>query len=300
MPANFPEVWENRVIQQLTSGQDAPWLQGIAELNTQVIELGSGTTSVTNLIHLPISDFDPEVLINNTTYPIEYQEYEDDSVVIQLDKYQTKVTTLPDDQTEGASYNIIDSATGEHVKSITRSKYGKAIHSFAPSANALNTPVLQATGADTGTRKRLRYEDLVAAKAALDGLDCPAENRRIVLSSDHYNDLLLDRNLDAKELRSMATGTVVPVIAGFEIFSYINNPYFTSAGVKKAYGVVPGAGDRRASVFFYMDNMRKKTGNTKQYFLKATDNPTRQSNDLNYRHHFIALPVRQKYFGAIY
>lgn len=300
MPANFPEVWENRVIKRLTSGQQAPWLQGIAELNTQVIEVGSGTSSVTNLIHLPISDFDPEVLINNTTYPIPYQPYEDDSVIIQLDKYQTLVTTLPDDQTEGAAYDIIDSATGEHVISITRSKYGKAIHSFAPSSNAIPTPVIKATGADTGTRNRLRYEDLVEAKSSLDTIDCPAENRRIVLSTDHYNDLLLDRNLDAKELRSMNSGNVVPIIAGFEIFSYINNPYYTSAGVKKAYGSIPGAGDRRGSVFFYKDNMRKKTGNTKQYFLKAADNPTRQSNDLNYRHHFIALPVRQKYFGSIY
>lgn len=43
----------------------------------------------------------------------------------------------------------------------------------------------------------------------------------------------------------------------------------------------------------------KKTGNTRQYYVPAHANPTRQSNDLAYRHYFMALPFREEKIGAI-
>lgn len=155
MPTNFPEVWQNRVEANLTQQTTAPWLEGIAELDTAVLEVGSGSASEKNVIHIPTTDFEPDVLINNSAYPLALQAYTDSEVTISLDKYQTKVVTLTDDQKLGASYPRIDAATKATTDAILKKKFSKAIHSIAPAANTTDTPVILTTGALDGTRKRL-------------------------------------------------------------------------------------------------------------------------------------------------
>lgn len=300
MPANFPEMWLNRVRTLLTSATRAPWLDGIEELDTQVVEVGSGDASESNIIHVPTTTFEPEVLINNTTYPIDLVPYADDKLTIQLDKYQPKVVTLSDDQIIGASYRRIDSATASLTTAILKKKYGKALHALAPAGHTANTPVLLTTGANFSGRKRLQYDDLVALKASLDATDTPDEGRRLVLCSDHWNDLLIDRKNFGDMLVNYNTGKPAPIIAGFKLYSYINAPAFTIATkAKKAYGAVMVDGDTYGSVVFVEQNTVKKTGMTKQYFAPAAADPQNQINKLGYRHYFICLPVLNRYIGAI-
>lgn len=300
MPQNFPEVWLNRVIQNLTNQNVAPWLDGIPELDVQVLEVGSGDASESNIIYIPRTSFNPDVLVNNTTYPIALQAYSDDNVTVQLDKYQTKVTTLSDDQVVGAAYPRIDAATGGHVRSINTKKFQKAIHAIAPASDATLTPVIAATGTAVNGVNQLTYDDLITLKDRLDAAEVAPEGRRLVLSTRHYNDLLLDRKNFADKLVTYTTGQTVPVIAGFEIYQYNGNPLFTSAGAKKAFGAVKAAGDRQASVVFWTGGIAKKTGMTKQYFAPSSQDPESQTNKVNYRHYFIAVPFEQRGVGAIY
>jgi len=303
MPANFPEVWLNRVIRNLGTQNVAPWLDGIPELDTEVLEVGSGEASEANVIYIPRSNFNPEVLINNTTYPIALQAYNDDNVTVQLDKYQTKVTTLSDDQIIGAAYPRIDIATGSHTYAMNMRKYQKAIHAIAPASHVAGaTPVLIATGAvrTAGGPPSLIYDDLVNLKDALDAVTgISATDRRLVLCPRHWNDLLIDRKNFGDKLVNYAEGTPAPKIAGFELYQYEGNPYYTNVGVKKAFGSVPAGTDRQVSVVFWKKAIAKKTGMTKQYFNKAENDPETQTNKLNYRHYFIAMPFEAKYVGAI-
>ncbi|EKT4520788.1 hypothetical protein JE950_002447, partial [Flavobacterium psychrophilum] len=290
MPANFADVWLNRVIQNLSTQNVAPWLDGIPELDTTVAEMGSGEASEMNVIHIPRTNFNPNVLVNNTAYPIALQAYTDDEVVVTLDKYVTEVTTLSDDKIIGASYNVIDPATNGHVRAINAKKFKKAIHAIAPTSDTASTPVIVCTGDVVNGLPTLRYEDLVALKERLDLDEVSAEGRRLVLSTTHYNNLLLDRKNFGDKLVNYNTGMPAPVIASFELFQYAGNPSFTSAGVKKAFGAIKATGDRQASVAFWTGAIAKKTGMTKQYFADAKLSPTTQSNQLNYRHYFIAVP----------
>ena len=98
MPKNFPEIWEGRVRQTLENGAVADFLDGVSELDGDVTQMGEE-----NIIHIPTSEFNPEVLINNKTYPIAIENYTDDEVIVKLDKYQTKATKVTDDQIIGAS-----------------------------------------------------------------------------------------------------------------------------------------------------------------------------------------------------
>lgn len=299
MPANFADVWLDRVRNNITTADQAPFLDGIAEMDVDVSQMGEGTITESNIIHVPTSEFAPDILINNTTYPIALQAYTDSEVIIKLDKFQTKVVTLTDDQVMGASYDRIDNATRKTVQKLTSEKFTKAIHAIAPTANTANTPVIATTGtADASGRLRLVYADLVNLKNQFDKIKTPLVGRRLVLCADHYNDLLLDRANFGDQLVNYVRGQVAPVIAGFEIFQYEAMPVYT-AGTKKSYGAIAVAGDKTASVAFLADNIAKKTGNTKQYFTAAKDNPTTQTNQLAYRHYFIAVPFRAEMIGAI-
>ena len=287
MPKNFPEIWESRVRQTLENGAVADFLDGVSELDGDVTQMGEE-----NIIHIPTSEFNPEVLINNKTYPIAIEDYTDDEVIVKLDKYQTKSTKVTDDQVMGASYNKIDAVTKAHTTAINARKYKKAIHALAPDDNTAKTPVLQIKGTEC------TYEDLVALKDKCDELEWPEEGRRLVLCNKHWNALLKDRKNFGDQLINYKKGEVVPIIAGFEIKKYIASPHY--AGTKKKdCGEAPASGDKPASVCFVVDNIRKKTGLTKQYFSEAKSDTVNQANLLNYRHYFIAVPVEKKFIAAL-
>lgn len=304
MPANFPEVWLDRVIENLDISDVAPFFADIPELDADVTEMGEGTATETNIIHCATTDFDVDILINNNTYPIPVQVYDDGTLEFKLDKYQTKVMTVSDDQIMGASYDKIDVVTRKGTKKITSTKYSKGIHSVAPQSNTVNTPVMLATGGpdnltDATGRKRLTYEDLVAFKQKCADGGFPVDDLRLVLCNNHWNDLLLDRKNFGNQLVDYVKGKPAPVICGFEIFQYSNMPRYSAANAKKPYNAIPAVDDKIASVAFWKEGIAKKTGLTKQYFVKAENNPSGQTNDLAYRHYFLVTPFRAKYIGAI-
>ena len=300
MARNFPDIWLGRVEKKLKNTDSAPWLNGISELPGEVIVVGEGEDGEKCLIHIPATDFEPDVLINNTTYPIALQEYTDETLIVALDKYQTKVTTISDDAALGATYDKIDTATGTHISAINTDKYGRAIHALAPDADADMMPVVKTTGEDDGTgRRKLTKKELVALKKRFDEAQMPLAGRRLVLCPDHIADLLELDQAFANQYYNYSDGRIARAY-GFEIHEYVANPYFTaSTGVKKSYGAVVQTGDFMASVAFYVPNVAMKTGLTKQYFAESKADPENQTNRLNYRHYFIACPKQKRYVGAI-
>lgn len=290
MPKNFPEVWEGRVRQTLENGAVADFLDGVQELDGDVQQMGEK-----NLIHIPTTQFSPEVLINNNTYPLAVQEYDDDEVVVNLDKYQTRPTKLTDDQIIGASYERIDAITKAQTNNINARKYKKALHSIAPTEDdaAKGNIVLTIAGTECA------YEDLVALKEKADDAGWPEEGRRLVLCNKHYNALLKDRKNFGDQLVNYRSGQVSPVIAGWEIKKYIASPHYNASNQKKAFGEVATGGDKPASIAFVLENTAKKTGLTKQYFSEAVKDPENQANLLSYRHYFIATAVEDKWRAAL-
>ncbi|MCH4831655.1 hypothetical protein E5F92_002690 [Flavobacterium columnare] len=263
MPSEFPEVWLDQVIEDLNNTDQAPFFDGIPELDADVSEFGAGTATESNKIHVSTTDFDVDILINNNTYPIPVQVYDDGTLDFKLDKYQTKVITLSDDQTMGAAYDKIQVVTGKGVKKINSTKFAKGIHSIAPQSHTINTPVLAATGGpdnlqDATGRKRLTYEDLVNFKQALADAGMPTDDVRLVLCNNHWNDLLMDRKNFGNQLVDYVKGKPAPVILGFELFQYANMPRYTAAKVKKPYNSIPDSTDKTASVAFGKEELQKK------------------------------------------
>lgn len=281
----FTEIWTGELVKALRSGLEGSWLDGVPD---------QSSIAENDVIHLVDVGVDPDVLVNNTTYPIPLQALDDKDIAVKLDKFQTKVTPITDDELYAISYDKMARVKESHGNAINDSKFAKAAHALCAQKNSATTPVLTTTGerdAETG-RLRLRPEDIVAMKRALDKLKVPAENRRLVLCPDHVNDLLL-ASQNFREQYNIDRGTgKVGKLYGFDIFEYANTPLYTQAGVKKALGATAEKGEFQCSFAFYTPRVFKATGSTKMYYSEASTDPEYQRNKINFRHYFICMPKK--------
>ena len=278
----YTEIWTGELVKMLRSGLAGTWLDGVPDQSSIVNN---------DVIHLVEVGVDPDVLINNTTYPIPLQALDDKDIAISLDKFQSKATPITDDELHAISYDKMARVKESHGNAINDAKFTKAAHALCAAENTAKTPVLKTTGeADPETgRKRLTPDDLVEMKRALDNLKVPSENRRLVLCPDHVNDLLLaSQNFREQYNIDRNTGKVAGLF-GFQIYEYGNNPVYTVAGKKKDVGAAAGDGEFQCSFAFYTPRVFKATGSTKMYFSEAQRDPEYQQNKINFRHYFICM-----------
>jgi len=286
------EIWTGECLRQFT--HKAEFLSEIPDQSRYVDN---------DVIHLVDLGVKPEVLINNTTYPIPVQETEDGDISISLDKFQTKRTMVSDDDLESASYQIIAEKTLDHAEALEESTGDKAAHALAPQQHSTATPVIVTTGDknDAGY-KALTVADLIRLKKAFDDAKVPKQNRVLVLSPQHVADLLITSEAFQKQYKDIQTGELVPSLYGFKLYEHANCPKFyldTATWKKRAFRAAPVAGDREASFAFYSKRMFKAKGSLKFYLSEARNNPDTQANFFNFRLRYIVLPKKQEAIAAI-
>ncbi len=292
----YRQVWEKEAIKSVDASMKDTFLDGIPDKSKYVT--GNDEMQTINSVYFGV---EPDVLINNTTYPIPLQELDGTPVAITLDKYQTKVTPITDDELFALAYDKIKEVNTSHTKAIVKNRLKKSVHALAPAAHSVNTPVLITTGEATpdGNRLRLKWDDIVALRQAWTDADFAIEDLRLVLCQDHVNDLLLADTAFQKTYVNFKGGVITNQL-GFEIREYAKNPYFTvSTKTKQAFGAIPTATERQASVVFNTGLARKATGKMKVYKSKAENDPQNQQNLIAYRNYFICLPSVQREIGAI-
>lgn len=286
----YTEVWTGELVKQLRGGMSASWLDGVSDYSAAVNN---------EVVHLVDVGGDPDVLINNTTYPIAAQELEDGDIALGLDKFQTKKTAVSDDQLFAISYDKMGSVIERHGDAITIAKFKKAAHALAPNSNTAKTPVVPTSGEDDNGRKKCTRKDIIALKRKLDALQIPTAGRRLVLCSDHVNDLLEDDQKFRDQYYNYTTGKIANMY-GFEVYEFENCPYFTKEGTKVPFKNSPLGTDHQASFCFYTKRVFRAQGSTKMYYRDAQTNPDYQQNEVNFRHYYIVLPKKMEAIGAIY
>ena len=281
----YTEIWTGELVKHLRRGLEATFLDGIPD-----------SSSIVNndVIHLVEVGVDPDVLINNTTYPIPLQALDDKDIAIKLDKFQTKVTPITDDELYALSYDKMARVKESHGNSINDSKFAKAAHALCAQKNTATTPVLKTTGEKDPVTGRLKMtaNDLLNLKRALDKLKVPAQGRRLVLCSDHANDLLEVSQVFKEQYNINRNDGTGGRLYGFDIYEFGNNPLYTTAGVKKDVGATAEAGEFQCSFAFYTQRVFKATGSTKMYYSEAATDPEYQRNKINFRHYFICMPKK--------
>lgn len=288
----FTEVWTGYLNKAFRNGEDSiGWYKRIRSFDQHVNN---------DVIHLVNVGVKPEVLINNTTYPIGISTIADADKAVSLDKYQTKRTVVTDDTLHAISYDKMASDIDLHKEAVEEKKYAKAIHALAPTENAAGAPVVATSGATFDGRKRLTLADILKVKAAFDKLKVPMSERILVLCPDHANDLLeLDQKF-ANQYADHETGKIGRKF-GFEIYEFVDCPlYNTTTGKKIAFGAVPTANDTVASVAFAAGKAMRADGSLTMYYKKAENNPDTQQSEVNFRKYSICLPMGTDCIGAIY
>lgn len=287
----FTEIWTGELVKRLRGGLTASWLDGVSDYSAAVNN---------EVVHLVDVGGDPDVLINNTTYPIPAQELEDGDIALGLDKFQTKKTAVSDDQLFAISYDKIGSVIERHGDAITIAKFKKAAHAVAPQSDTETTPVIPTSGeAGADGRKKLTRKDIIALKRKLDAKGYPAVGRRLVLCSDHVNDLLEEDQKFRDQYYNYTSGKIANMY-GFEVYEFENCPFYTKEGTKVPYKTTPSGTDHQASFCFYTKRLFRAQGSTKMYYKDAVTNPDNQANEVNFRHYYVVLPKKNEAIGAIY
>ena len=96
----FVEIWTGELVKALNARIRGTFLEGVPDYSQY---------SQADTIHLVDVGAEPDVLVNNSTYPITVQELKDGDVAISLDKVQTKPTPVTDDELYAASYVMLAS-----------------------------------------------------------------------------------------------------------------------------------------------------------------------------------------------
>lgn len=287
----YRELWTGETIKAFRNSEESlGWLNKIRSYDSLVAK--------NNLINFVDLGGDPSVLVNNTSYPIGVESLEDANKAIKLDKYQTKATSITDDEARGLSYDKKSTVIERHTEIVKQTKFARALHALAPKSNSKETPVIVTTGNVDGARKRISVKDIVALKSQFDAMRVPVQGRVLVLTPEHVSDLLVEDTTFAQRYNNTETGKIGNMY-GFEIYEYVDTPVYAVAGKsKKEFGSVSDPStDRNASVAFYAPGVMKATGETTAYI----DEPDTQNQTYRYnlRHYFICLPLKERALGAI-
>lgn len=282
----YTEIWTGELVKGLREGLAGSWLDGVPDQSAIVNN---------DVIHLVDVGVDPEVLINNTTYPIPLQVLDDTDIAVSLDKFQTKVTPVTDDELYAISYDKMSRVKESHSNAINDAKFAKAAHALCANEHTKKTPVLKTSGAKDATsgRQKMTMLDIVAMKRALDNLKVPTSNRRLVLCPDHVNDLLEAEQTFREQYNINRTTGTVGKLYGFDVYTYGDNPVYTTAGKKKTVHAKAEAGEFQCSFAFYTPRVFKASGSTKMYYSEAGKDPEYQRNKINFRHYFVCMPKKE-------
>jgi len=258
-----------------------------------------------NAVHMVDVGADPEVLINNTTYPIPIVSREDEDVAVGLDKFDTENTRVTRDELYALSYDKMGSVIEGHRLVLEDKTADKSAHSLAPNVSTSDTPIIMTAGAsDAGTyaRKRLQVAELITAKRYCDDLKIPLQGRILVLCNRHFEDLLRTDEVFAKQYKDIASGTVLNLY-GFKIYQYLNNPIYKVTGgvlTKKTFGAASTPStDQDASFFFYNQRAFQCRGDAEMFYQDASTNPEYRQSVVGFRVYHICLPKKVTGFGAI-
>jgi len=215
------EIWVNQIMEKFYP--DSSFLKYGRDFS-QLVD--------NNAINMADAGVDPDVLINNTTYPIPVVQRADTPIRIELDKFETKNTLVRRPEVIQYAYVQLDSVLMGHRNQLQAKTAEKAAHAYAPAGDSPYSPVISTTGAVKGTRKTLTFEDVLALKERFDNMEIPVEERYLVLHPSHVTDLIRLDVKGFKDITDIVNGQPKR-FAGFGILQFSRMPLYDLDTMKK-------------------------------------------------------------------
>lgn len=106
----FTEVWTGEMVKAFrTAADNLGWYDRIKSYDQYVDN---------DVIHFTELGGDPEVLVNNTTYPLDIETLTDADKPISLDHFDTTATPVTDDELHACSYDKMASVQERHREAL--------------------------------------------------------------------------------------------------------------------------------------------------------------------------------------
>jgi len=270
------EIWLDKLMEGFYP--DATWLSRSQDMS-EFVEA--------NKINLADCGVDPEVLVNNTTYPIQIEERADGNLEIPLDYFDTKNTVVRNATAIQLAYKKLESVIRQHRMALFAKNVQKAAHAYGPQSNSTYTPVL-----DKGASI---IDTIIDAEAKFDELNIPKEGRILVLCAKHKAAIKKeDKDLFKDVFGSKGSKNLY----GFDVYETSVTPtYNGTTKAKKAFGAA-AAGDDVPSSLFYSEFEVMRADGEYDMFSRLKD-PEARGDIIGFQKRFVALPIRNKAIGAI-
>lgn len=285
-PTLAKEVW----VSQLTKNfyPDSSFLNHVKDFSGLVDN---------NAINMADVGVDPDVLINNTTYPIKVVQRVDKPIRIELDLFETENTLVRRPEVIEYSYDQLESVLMGHRNKLRARTAEKAAHAFAPQEDGEFTPIISTDGDTTNGRKRLTVENILYLKERFDDANIQLEKRFLILNPKHLSDLILFDVKAFKDLTDIVDGQPKR-FAGFYILQTSITPKYNATSLQKvAFAAETEDTDTFCSFAFQKEEVMKADG---EVFMYANENdPQERGTIVGFDKRFIALPIRNKALGAI-
>lgn len=235
----------------------------------------------------------PSVLKNNTAFPIPVESLADTPLDIVLEYYTSKPTHMPSSELIELAYDKRTSVVNRHKTALFQ-KYAEAgAFNFTPVSDGTLTPVIPTTGSASGTRKNIKFADILSLKERFDDMDLP-EDRVLVLNPRHFNQLTLE---DLGLMKAVMNNND---LFGFKLYTYSKTPLFNLDDATKilAGQTVAPADQTFASFAFLGSEVMRALGSIEMF--SSEKDPQYAGDLINFQLRALARSVRNKYIAAIY
>lgn len=255
-----------------------------------------------NTINLAEAGVDPNVLINNTTYPVPTAQRTDTALPLALVTYDSENTIVRNVEEMESAYDKRASVIRQHQNSIRKKTVQHALQNYAPAATATYTPVTVTSGAAdalAGATKALTLKDVTVVQEAFTKLDAPQENRVGVLHPTHLRQLLNEDATLNKQFMEQKEGQPLRY-AGFDF--YVNPHtarYNTSTNAKVAFGAAPAGTDSVASSLFFVGSEVMRADGSWDMFVREKD-PEQRGDIIGFQKRGLYLPIRSKLQATVF
>ena len=246
---------------------------------------------------------DPDVLINNTVYPVATASRVDTDLPVALSKYDTTNTRISVDELYGLPYDKPGSALAQHKGRLEEFMGAHGLYTIAPPAATSTMPILTTSGPDDGTgRLRLIPQDIIKLGRAFDDAKIPMAGRILVLSNEHKEDLLHTTlaSFIAATFQNVGTGAVAPMLYSFELHQDLYAPVYNfTTKARKAFGAASASTDSRASIAFSAADAFRALGTSQLFYRDASLDPENRSTVMGFQVWGIAAPYTRRSQAAI-
>lgn len=242
-----------------------------------------------NTLHLAEIGVDPNVLIDNTSYPIATAQRTDTALELPLSTFDTENTLVRNVEELETAYDKMASVLRQHRNALQKKASTLAAYNWAPQANSALTPVNATTGATNPyAQKAITFDDIIRMMGTFDDMDLPVDGRTMILCPRHRAELMAEDIKMYKQVMSQGE------LFGFRVYTFSKNPAYSAAGAKAAFE----AAGNPATIFYHEDEVMRAQG-TQDMFV-TYKSPEQRGDIVGFQMRFAALSIRGKYSGAIY